>query len=132
VIHPGPTVGFRVCSKQSVFTYLPDHEPALGRDGMLTNPQWISGIDLAAEADLLLHDAQYNKEEYSDRMGWGHSSMDDAIHFASMAGVKHLLLSHHDPSRTDPQLKELFSSFEKRNNYSFQYELAIEGTVFEL
>src|SRR4030095_6066823 len=111
VIHPGPTVGYRITGKHSTFTYIPDHEPGLGREGMFNDPQWISGMDLAENADLLLHDAQYTREEYATKKGWGHSSMDDAAFFASVAGVTHLLLSHHDPSHTDDQLIELFVAF---------------------
>jgi phosphoribosyl 1,2-cyclic phosphodiesterase len=132
VIHPGPTVGYRVTGRHSVFTYIPDHEPALGRTGMLTDRKWISGIDLASGADLLLHDAQYSLQEYKDKMGWGHSSMDDTLLFASVTGVKHLLLAHHDPSHSDAQLKELFTDLKKRNNYTFIYELAAEGMEIEL
>lgn len=127
IIHPGPTVGFRISGKKSVFTYMPDHEPALGRQGILNNRNWISGIDLAAGADLLLHDAQYSLQEYKMTRGWGHSTMDDALYFASLAEVKHLLLAHHDPSHSDMQLEELFSDLQKENNYSFRYELAAEG-----
>src|SRR6187402_173346 len=29
IIHPGPTVGFRITGDQASFTYIPDHEPAL-------------------------------------------------------------------------------------------------------
>ncbi len=132
VIHPGPTVGFRITGQHSTFTYLPDHEPALGRNGMLTDPKWVSGINLATGADLLLHDAQYSQEEYPFRNGWGHSSMDDVLRFASMAGVKHLLLAHHDPAHSDATLNEMFSELQKRNTYPFIYELAAEGKVFEL
>ena len=49
------------------------------------------------------------QQEYKKRLGWGHSSMEDAIKFASLAGVKHLLLAHHDPNHTDKQLNELFA-----------------------
>ena len=104
VIHPGPTLGFRIRGRKSVFTYIPDHEPALGPSGILKEHKWISGFDLASEADLLLHDAQYNKGEYASKIGWGHSSMDDAVLFASRTNVKHLLLSHHDPSHSDSKL----------------------------
>lgn len=127
VIHPGPTVGYRITGEHSTFTYIPDHEPALGRNGMLKDPNWVSGYSIAADADLLLHDSQYSKEEYPFRTGWGHSSMDDTLHFASLAGVKHLLLAHHDPMHTDKQLNELFDDLKKRNNYKFRYELAAEG-----
>jgi ribonuclease BN (tRNA processing enzyme) len=132
VIHPGPTVGFRVTGKHSVFTYIPDHEPALGCNGIPSDRKWISGINLAMGADLLYHDAQFSSQEYKDKIGWGHSSMDDATLFASLAGVKHLLLAHHDPSHADSQLDELFAALKKNHDYLFRYELAVEGREIEL
>jgi len=132
VIHPGPTVGFRIAGKQSLFTYIPDHEPVLGRTAMSTDRRWISGIELAAGTDLLFHDAQYSIKEYPYRVGWGHSSMDDALHFASMAEAKYVLLAHHDPAHSDTQLNELFADLQSRNNYPFRYELAVEGMEIDL
>lgn len=132
IIHPGATVGFRVSNHRSVFTYMPDHEPALGSFELNNNNKWISGFDLALETDLLLHDAQYTPQEYMNKLGWGHSSMDDALKFASLAGVKHLLLTHHDPSHSDEQLNQFFSNLKNRNHYSFNYELAAEGMTIEL
>lgn len=132
VIHPGPTVGFRVKGHRSVFTYIPDHEPALGAEGLVKEKQWLSGFDLAEGADLLLHDAQYTSEEYLLKKGWGHCSMNDAAHFASLTGVKHLLLAHHDPLRTDDMLNEMYYEIRQSSNYSFKYELAREGMEIEL
>ncbi len=132
VIHPGPTAGFRVSDGKTVFTYIPDHEPALGIKGIPTNRKWISGIELAVDADLLLHDAQFSIEEYKERRGWGHSSMDDAVLFASMAGVKQLLLSHHDPNHSDKYLQKLFTEIKQSKSYPFRYELAAEGMEIEL
>jgi len=127
VIHPGPTVGFRIKSGNSVFAYIPDHEPALGASGMPTDVRWLSGADIVENADLLLHDAQYSREEYAQKNGWGHSSMDDTIHLAGLAGVKRLLLSHHDPMHTDEKLKALFSDVNSKYPHEFTYELAREG-----
>jgi ribonuclease BN (tRNA processing enzyme) len=132
VIHPGPTVGYRIAGKHSVFAYIPDHEPALGLKGLLSETKWISGFDLVSNADLLLHDAQYTTQEYKNKIGWGHSNMEDVINYASLAGVKHLLLSHHDPSHSDAQLKEIFSELQKKFITSFPYELAVEGMEIEL
>jgi ribonuclease BN (tRNA processing enzyme) len=132
IIHPGPTVGFRAANRHSVFTYIPDHEPALGLTGLPTNKKWVSGIDLASGADLLLHDAQYNLQEYKDKIGWGHSSMDDALLFASMAGVKRLLFAHHDPAHTDAQLNEMLDELKIKTNYPFLYEMAAENMEIEL
>lgn len=132
IIHPGPTVGFRVSTGKSVFTYIPDHEPALGEKGIIPDTKWISGYNLAAGADLLLHDAQYTAAEYKAKKGWGHSSINDAALFASMAGVKHVLFAHHDPFRTDDQLNEMFAAFKIENKYPFKNELAREGMVINL
>jgi len=132
VIHPGPTVGFRIKGENSVFTYIPDHEPALASPDLTDNPKWISGFDLAFNSDLLLHDAQYSAAEYKTKLGWGHSSMDDTAKFAAKAGVKHLLLAHHDPAHSDDRLNELFADLKSRNNYQFKYELAAEGMQIEL
>jgi len=131
VIHPGPTVGYRIQGKNSVMTYIPDHEPALGANGIINDNQWLSGFALAAGADLLFHDAQYTSKEYTSKSGWGHSSIEDAAQFASMTEVKHLLFAHHDPSRTDVQLNDFLSSLQQEKNYNFKYEFAKEGSVFE-
>lgn len=132
VIHPGPTVGYRVFGKNSVFTFIPDHEPILGSFEFQSDKKWISGFDLAINADLLLHDAQYTQNQYIKRQGWGHSSMDDATKFANLSGVKHLLLAHHDPQHSDEKLNQLFAELRSRYNYQFNYELAAEGMSIEL
>ena len=42
-----------------------------------------------SQADLLIYDAQYTKEEYeSSKRGWGHTSVEHAIEFSRDAGVK--------------------------------------------
>ncbi|MGD8304209.1 MAG: MBL fold metallo-hydrolase, partial [Desulfobacterales bacterium] len=61
-----------------------------------------------ADADLLIHDAQYTQQEYeASRKGWGHSPMESVIQAARQSGVRMLALFHHDPMRTDVQLDEL-------------------------
>jgi len=132
VTHPGPTLGFRIQQQERVFTYIPDHEPAIGPHGLIKETKWLSGSDLASGADLLLHDAQYTAEEYPNKIGWGHSSIEDTLQFASITGVKHLLLAHHDPLRSDAQMDELFVHLKESSNYPFLYEPAMEGLKFEL
>jgi phosphoribosyl 1,2-cyclic phosphodiesterase len=106
VLHPGPTLGFRIESERSSLAYLPDHEPALaGIEGR--PPDWISGGALAGGADLVLHDAQYLDEEYAARIGWGHSSVDDAVAFCRAVEARRLVLFHHEPERSDRALELL-------------------------
>lgn len=132
VIHPGPTVGFRIQGAHSTFVYLPDHEPALGATGLATDSKWISGFDLAENADLLLHDAQYTAEEYEAKVGWGHSTMEHAVRFGLITSVQRLLLAHHDPTHTDAMLNKYFAVLQKTMGNSLPYELAREGMVIDL
>jgi len=131
-MHPGPTVGFRIQDKNGIMAYLPDHEPALGPNGLLKDLKWLSGSGLASGVDVLLHDAQYTSEEYKDRMGWGHSSMEDAIQFAALTGAKHLLLTHHDPMHTDASLKAQFKRLKESTSYNLPFKMAVEGMKIEL
>jgi phosphoribosyl 1,2-cyclic phosphodiesterase len=132
VIHPGPTVGYRIAGKKSVFTYIPDHEPALGCDGMIRNNKWISGFDLASGTDLLYHDGQYTREEYNKKKGWGHSCIDDVLLFGAFCNVKSLLIAHHDPSHSDIQLNEMRINLRKDNPYLFTCEMGMEGMEIDL
>lgn len=132
VVHPGPTLGFRVRNSRGVLAYIPDHEPALGSNGLVKDVRWLSGSDLASGANVLLHDAQYTAEEYRGKMGWGHSAMEDVIEYAALTGVQHLLLTHHDPTRTDPQLDDLFQRLQQTTKAPLHYELAVEGMKLEL
>ena len=110
IIHPGPTVGYRLTEGKRSVAYLPDHEPALGARRYPDAPEWTSGYALATGTDLLIHDAQYTALERSSRIGWGHSSIDEAIMFAAMAGASALVPFHHDPTRSDADLDAFFRS----------------------
>lgn len=131
VCHPGPTVGYRIeDASGATLTYLPDHEPALGLRGTYLTPDWTSGYSLAREADLLFHDAQYTDEEYTRCIGWGHSSLTQALGFAELAGARHLVPFHHDPSHTDRQIDDLMESMAHRSTPPFQVTPAEEGATF--
>jgi phosphoribosyl 1,2-cyclic phosphodiesterase len=63
-------------------------------------------------ADVLIHDSQYTSGEYeANRIGWGHSTYEYAIAAAQKAGVKKLILFHHDPQRTDKELAAFEAKF---------------------
>ncbi|HSV56129.1 MAG TPA: MBL fold metallo-hydrolase [Magnetospirillaceae bacterium] len=84
-------------------------------------------------ADFLVHDTQYTAKEYvSGKVGWGHSSFEHAINSSHKAGVKRLLLFHHDPNRTDTELQELefFYQARLRGRTSLNVEMAREGRLY--
>lgn len=118
IIHPGPTVGYRITDGSGSLAYLPDHEPALGAPRYPMPPDWTSGHDLAAGVDVLLHDTQYTADEYATRVGWGHSSIDQTWEFARQAEVGQLVTFHHDPSHDDEQLDGLLAQLQSRDGMS--------------
>jgi len=132
VAHPGPTVGFRIETETSSFAYLPDHEPALA--GVADRSRdWISGAAIADDVDLLLHDAQYFEDEYEERIGWGHSSVADAVAFAEVVGARRLVLFHHEPLHTDGSLERLEARARSLADGNEDWSaLAREGMVVEL
>jgi ribonuclease BN (tRNA processing enzyme) len=131
VCHPGPTVGFRISEGAASMAYLPDHEPALGSIDFPRDPEWTSGFDLAADANLLIHDAQYGSEEYADRVGWGHSALRDLLAFATATRVARVVPFHYDPGHTDAELDRRFDDT-RRTPLPFDFVPAVEGATFEL
>ena len=115
VIHPGPTIGYRVENSGSSLAYLPDHEPALGAPRFPIAPEWTSGHGLASGVDLLIHDTQYTPDEYPRKVGWGHSSWEHSWAFARQAGAGRLLPFHHDPSHSDEELDAIVAELAGRD-----------------
>ncbi len=132
VCHPGSTVGYRIGEDGTTLTYLPDHELALGAASFPAEPDWTSGFELASGADLLIHDAQYAEVEYRQRVGWGHSTIDQALHFAAAAGVKRLVTFHHDPGHSDAMLDRLIEEASRACGLPFELIPGTEGLGFEL
>jgi phosphoribosyl 1,2-cyclic phosphodiesterase len=114
VAHQGPTVGYRIEEDGNVLAYLPDHEPSLGIELDRLPPDWISGHEVAHDADVLFHDAQYGDDEYPSHVGWGHSSVDHVVAFARKLGVGTVVLFHHDPYHTDEELERLLADAKRR------------------
>ena len=131
VCHPGPTVGYRIEADGVSLAYLPDHEPALGLDEFPGDLDYVPGLGLAEGVDLLIHDAMYSAEEYLQHVGWGHSSLPQALAFAKAAGVKRCLTFHHDPSHSDEELDRLFAEATP-SALPFELLRGVEGACFEL
>jgi hypothetical protein len=86
-------------------------------------------------ADILIHDTQYTHQEYlAGKVGWGHSSFEQAVNAAHRAGVKRLLLFHHDPDRSDEELERLERRVRARvaGHSSLEVFIAREGMQVEV
>lgn len=102
--HPGEAVGYRVSCGGRAAAYITDteHFP----DRLDDNVLW-----LAREADVMIYDATYTDAEYNDpkssKVGWGHSTWQEAVKVAKAANVKTLVIFHHDPAHDDDFMDQL-------------------------
>jgi phosphoribosyl 1,2-cyclic phosphodiesterase len=131
VCHPGPTVGYRLDDGRVTLAYMSDHEPALGVHAFPESPQWTSGYELAADVDVLIHDAQFDDPEYAAHIGWGHSALGHTLAFTNTVGARHLIAFHHDPSHDDSQLDAIYARDEIAAQ-PFTVTPAREGATFAL
>ena len=83
--------------------WLSDHQmPLDGSMGLSDGAR-----DLCEGADVLIHDAQYTPAEFATKSDWGHCTIEYAVWVALEAGVKTLVLFHHDPGRHDDELDQI-------------------------
>jgi phosphoribosyl 1,2-cyclic phosphodiesterase len=132
IIHPNPTIGYRIRSGSATVTYLPDHEPALSGRTFPHDRSWVSGYKLAEGVDLLVHDTQYTDQEYEHRVGFGHSSVRHAFQFAGLTDVKHLAPFHHDPTHSDDELDRIFEATIGDLQPSYQVTPSREGMTLDI
>jgi ribonuclease BN (tRNA processing enzyme) len=78
----------------------------------------------------LIHDAMFTAEEYPRYVGWGHSSLDQALAFAEAARVRRFVTFHHDPSHNDEHLERLFEEATS-SPLPFLLLRGVEGATFE-
>jgi phosphoribosyl 1,2-cyclic phosphodiesterase len=83
----------------------------------------------AADADVLIFDAQFTPEEYEKRHGWGHSTWLQATEVAKQTRAKKLVLFHHDPGHSDEVMQIILA--DARAHFPETY-LAVEGESFYL
>jgi len=127
----GTTFGYRIRDEAAVVAYLSDHSPIVlgpGPDGF--GPYHDAALDLAAGADLLIHDAQYLDREWPSYSHFGHSTASYALGLARKAGVARLLMFHHDPTRTDAALDLLADEW--ANERDVDVMAARQGDVIDL
>jgi phosphoribosyl 1,2-cyclic phosphodiesterase len=101
--HPNGVYAYRVDYDGASVMYATDTEHYAVIDPRLRN--------LANGCDLLIYDSQYTPEEYAGmtgmpKLGWGHSTYEEAIKLAKAAKVDKLVLFHHDPSQDDKAVRE--------------------------
>lgn len=120
--HPQGCLGFRFETPAGTIVYATDNEPGV--------PEFDRALrELAAGADVLVNDAQFTPEQLAERKGWGHSSWLEGVRLAKDAGVRNLVLFHHDPDSSDKMVDAILR--EAREQFENTWA-ASEGMVMTL
>lgn len=102
--HPGHCLGYRVEYRRRSVCYITDNE-LFPEDNAYYNEFYVEQLtEFISDADVLITDCTYTAEEYHDKIGWGHSGLDQVVRLADRAKVKGLFLFHHDPSQSDKDI----------------------------
>jgi len=126
----GRTFGYRVSDGHSTLTYMPDHCPTTlgpGENGF--GEYHPAAVELARDADVLVHDAQLFPAELAAEADFGHSVADYAVELARRAGTRAVALFHHRHDRTDDALDGLAR---RLRSDSPVVSVAAEGTELAL
>ena len=138
--HPGVCVGYRLFTSKGSIAFLPDHETydafkLHSANSLSLSPEQTQKraqeeraglVKFLQDVDLLILDTQYTDEEYRNHMGWGHGSISSAVSLSLDAGVRKLILFHHDPAHDDKMIDEMVQTARKLASKSERH-LEIEG-----
>jgi len=120
--HPGRATGYRIEFAGKSIAVVTDTAHVPGDPNS-------NALKLMHDADIVIYDAMFTEEEFKDRPDWGHSTWEEGIKLANMAGSKQLVLFHHDPSRTDEEMDKIVSEASKRRPGTIA---ALEGETLTL
>ncbi len=102
--HPNFGSGYKFIENGKSFVFLTDNELTYQHFGGLNFKGY---VDFCKGVDLLIHDSEYNEEDYIKKKTWGHSVYKDSLNLAIEAGVKRFGLFHHNQERTDNAVDEI-------------------------
>ena len=143
--HPGMCVGYRLSFEGSSVAFFPDNE--LHCEGATAGANTTSirehltrmnNDDLGRfvrGADVLIMDTQYDRDEYSRHVGWGHGCVDAVVEVALNSQVKQLFLFHHDPDHDDLKIAAMEATAKdlvKERKGKLQVEAAREGAMVRI
>jgi phosphoribosyl 1,2-cyclic phosphodiesterase len=111
--HPNQGMGYKFMEDGKSFVFLTDNELMFKHPGGLDYPDY---VDFCLNADLLIHDAEFKKEEYKKKRTWGHSVYTDALQLALDAKAKTFGLFHHNQERTDQAIDSMLDDCQKITN----------------
>ena len=103
--HPGGSVGYSIKNKNKKITILLDNG--------YNKEQFLDLKKFANNSNWIVWDGMFTNDELKNKAFWGHSTIEQGIEFFHNSGIENMLITHHDPSRTDDQLNVLSKELPK-------------------
>jgi phosphoribosyl 1,2-cyclic phosphodiesterase len=126
LFHPGLCLGFRLEYKSKVIVYATDTE--LFQSPEMANVNIENMLKFIHNADILIFDGQYTIKEYLlNKVGWGHSAIEEVVELALKGGVKHLFTFHHDPLHDDDFIEKTITNVNVHQDKGLFVSAAREG-----
>ena len=132
ISNPNNGSGYKFVEDGKVFVFLTDNELGFVHPGGLAYEDY---LEFCADADFLIHDAEYTPEEYKTHKAWGHTEYTRAIDLAGEAGVGKLGLFHINQERTDQEMDEIVEAAKQdlaEKGYGFECFAVGSEMTFEL
>lgn len=108
LVHPGDAYAFRIKHAGHTFIY--------ASDGSYNDPSpenMQKYFNFYQNADALVFDSHFDLIESFEKSDWGHSTSFIGVDIALNAGVKRLVLFHHDPESHDTRIQRLLDSTQR-------------------
>jgi len=128
--HPQGGLAFRFREGKHTMVFITDNELGAAKGRRI--PEF---VEFARGCDLLIHDAQYLPAEFPQRRGWGHSTYVEVVNLAQQAEVHNLLLTHHDPGRSDAAVEKIVAQAREMaaaRQHPYHIDAAREGACYRL
>ena len=117
--HPGGAFGYSFKSGSKKVVIALDNEFDPDKEGDL--------LGFCEDADILIWDGMYTNEEITNKKGWGHSTIEQAVDFTKKSNVKKTVICHHSPTRGDDEIDTIRDNLPGKD-----IEFGLEGKKFRL
>ena len=98
--HPNGATGYRIEYDGKSMCYITDTEHVVGEPDQ-------NILGLIEGSDLVIYDSTYTEEEFTTKVGWGHSTWNEGVALCQAANVKKMAIFHHEPAHEDDFMDQL-------------------------
>ncbi len=105
--HPDRATGYRVEYNGKSVCYVTDTRHIEGAPSREI-------LDLIADADIVIYDAMFTDDEFSNFRDWGHSTWEECLRLCKAANARIPVIFHHLPSRDDRALDAIADEVARR------------------